>query len=131
MSNLIDNSYTQLNNLIQINADDIQAESINTKALYINNILFGPSGNYISDYVTLSTAQSISNKSFTGTTIFSSIQLNDNLIVNSGGTTITNNQMALIPNISTISTKTTNISYRYLNPYLPFHSNKLPPHRFF
>ena len=45
MSNLIDNAYTQLNNLTQINADDIQTESINTKALYINNILFDPSGN--------------------------------------------------------------------------------------
>ena len=107
MSNLIDNAYTQLNNLIQINADDIQTESINTKALYINNILFDPSGNYISDYVTLSTAQSISNKAFTGTTIFSSIQLNSDLIVNSGGTTITNSQLQLIPNIST---NTTNVA---------------------
>jgi len=53
MSNLIDNAYTQLNNLTQINADDIQTESINTKALYINNILFDPSGNNdLSNYVT-------------------------------------------------------------------------------
>ena len=52
MSNLIDNAYTQLNNLTQINADDIQTESINTKALYINNILFDPSGIDISDLVT-------------------------------------------------------------------------------
>jgi hypothetical protein len=55
MSNLIDNAYTQLNNLTQINADDIQTESINTKALYINNILFDPSGNNdLSNYVTTS-----------------------------------------------------------------------------
>ena len=33
MSNLIDSGYTQLNNLSQINADDIQTESINTKTL--------------------------------------------------------------------------------------------------
>lgn len=55
MSNLIDNAYTQLNNLTQINADDIQTESINTKTLYINNILFDPSGNAdLSNYVTTS-----------------------------------------------------------------------------
>ena len=54
MSNLIDNAYTQLNNLTQINADDIQTESINTKTLYINNILFDPSGVDLSNYVTTS-----------------------------------------------------------------------------
>ena len=52
MSNLIDNAYTQLNNLTQINADDIQTESINTKALYIKNILFDPSGADLTNYVT-------------------------------------------------------------------------------
>ena len=60
MSNLIDNAYTQLNNLTQINADDIQTESINTKTLYIDNILFDPSGIDTSGFVTLSTAQNIS-----------------------------------------------------------------------
>ena len=53
MSNLIDNAYTQLNNLTQINADDIQTETINTKALYINNILFDPSGVDLTNYVTI------------------------------------------------------------------------------
>jgi len=52
MSNLLDNGYTQLNNLTQINCDDIQTESINTKALYINNILFDNSGADLSNYVT-------------------------------------------------------------------------------
>ena len=51
MSNLLDNGYTQLNNLTQINCDDIQTESINTKTLYINNILFDPSGIDTSDII--------------------------------------------------------------------------------
>jgi len=114
MSNLIDNAYTQLNNLTQINADDIQTESINTKALYINNVLFDPSGTDISDLVTLTTAQNISNKTFTGTTIFSSIQLNDSLIVNSGGTTILNSNLALINFLSGTSS---NINTRF-NDYV-------------
>ena len=130
MSNLIDNAYTQLNNLIQINADDIQAESINTKALYINNILFDPSGVDTSDLVTLSTNQNISCiKQFSGTQSFSSIQLNSDLIVNAGGTTILNSNLALInflsgttsnintrfntneTNISAVQLKTTGLSY--------------------
>ena len=119
MSNLIDSGYTQLNNLTQINADDIQTESINTKTLYINDILFDPTGIDTSDLATLSTNQTISGvKTFSGTQVFSSIQLNSDLIVNSGGTTITNSQLQLIPNISTntsdinaLKTKTTNISY--------------------
>ena len=61
MSNLIDNAYTQLNNLTQINADDIQTESINTKALYINNILFDPSGVDLTNYVTTSQLTPINN----------------------------------------------------------------------
>lgn len=129
MSNLIDNAYTQLNNLTQINADDIQTENINTKTLYIDNVLFDPTGIDTSGFVTLSTAQSISNKIFTGTTIFSSIQLNDNLITNNGGTTILNSNLALInflsgtstnintrfttneTNITALQTKTTNMSF--------------------
>ena len=119
MSNLIDSGYTQLNNLTQINADDIQTESINTKTLYINDILFNPTGIDTSDLATLSTNQTISGvKSFSGTQVFSSIQLNSDLIVNSGGTTITNSQLQLIPNISTnttdinaLKTKTTNQSF--------------------
>jgi len=105
MSNLIDSGYTQLNNLIQINSDDIQTESINTKTLYINDVLFDPSGIDISGLVTLSTNQNISGvKTFSGTQVFSSIQLNSGLIVNSGGTTITNSQLQLIPSISTNKT---------------------------
>jgi hypothetical protein len=119
MSNLLNGGYTQLNDLTQINADDIQTESINTKTLYINDVLFNPTGIDTSDLVTLSTNQTISGvKSFSGTQVFSSIQLNSDLIVNSGGTTITNSQLQLIPNISTnttdinaLKTKTTNISY--------------------
>ena len=105
MSNLLNGGYTQLNDLIQVNADDIQTESINTKTLYINNILFDPTGIDTSDLATLSTNQTISGvKSFSGTQIFSSIQLNSDLIVNSGGTTITNSQLQLIPNITTNTT---------------------------
>lgn len=73
-------------------------------------------------FVDLTTAQSISNKTFTGTTIFSSIQLNDNLIVNAGGTTILNSNLALInflsgtssninTSITALQTKTTNMSF--------------------
>jgi hypothetical protein len=113
MSNLIDSGYTQLNNLTQINADDIQTESINTKTLYIDDILFDPTGIDTSDLATLSTNQTISGvKSFSGTQIFSSIQLNSDLIVNSGGTTITNNQMTLIQSISTISTDVYNLKVK-------------------
>lgn len=82
-----------------------------------------------SDFATISTSQTLSNKEFTGTIIFSSIQLNSNLIVNAGGTTILNSNLALInflsgtstnidtrfttdeTNISTLLTRTTNISY--------------------
>ena len=80
-------------------------------------------------FVDLSSNQIISNKQFSGTTIFSSIQLNDNLIVNSGGTTILNSNLALInflsgtssninprlntleTNVSGVQTKTTNMSF--------------------
>ena len=81
-------------------------------------------------FVDLTTAQSISNKTFTGTTVFSSIQLNDNLIVNTGGTTITNSQLQLIPdistntsNISTLLTRTTNMSYNPTGTLTTFASN--------
>jgi hypothetical protein len=43
MSSLLNSSYTQLNDLIHITADDIQTENINTKTLIINNVLFDPS----------------------------------------------------------------------------------------
>lgn len=73
-------------------------------------------------FVDLSSNQIISNKQFSGTTIFSSIQLNDNLIVNTGGTTILNSNLALInylsgtssninTNITALQTKTTNMSF--------------------
>lgn len=53
MSSLLNSAYTQLNDLVQVNADDIQTESINTKALYIDGVLFDPSGNNdLSNYVT-------------------------------------------------------------------------------
>ena len=119
MSNLIDSGYTQLNNLTQINADEIQTESIYTKTLYIDDLLFDPTGIDTSDLATLSTNQTISGvKSFSGTQVFSSIQLNSDLIVNSGGTTITNSNLALInflsgtsSNINTrFTTNETNIS---------------------
>jgi len=82
-----------------------------------------------SRFVDLTTAQNISNKSFTGTTIFSSIQLNSDLITSNGGTTILNSNLALInylsgtssninprlntaeTNITALQTKTTNISF--------------------
>ena len=48
---------------------------------------------------------------FPGTQVFSSIQLNSDLILNNGSVTITNAQLQLIPNISTLNTKTTNISF--------------------
>ena len=86
MSNLIDNAYTQLNNLIQINADDIQTESINTKALYINNILFDPSGVDLTNYVTIT-------------------ELSNQL------TPINNNVATNTTDISGLKFKTTNISY--------------------
>jgi hypothetical protein len=73
-------------------------------------------------FVDLTTAQNISNKSFTGTTIFSSIQLNSDLITSNGGVTILNSNLALInflsgtssninTSISALQTKTTNISF--------------------
>lgn len=80
-------------------------------------------------FVDLSSNQIISNKQFSGTTIFSSIQLNDDLLVNSGGTTILNSNLALInflsgtssnintrfttneTNISTLTTKLTNQTF--------------------
>ena len=130
MSNLLNSAYCNLSDLVQINADDIQTESINTKTLYINNILFDPTGIDTSDLATLSTNQNISGvKTFSGTQVFSSIQLNSDLIVNSGGTTITNSNLALInflsgtssnintrfttneTNISALQTKTTNMSF--------------------
>jgi hypothetical protein len=48
---------------------------------------------------------------FPSTQVFTSIQLNNNLILNNGTLTITNAQLQLIPNISTLNTKTTNISF--------------------
>jgi hypothetical protein len=48
---------------------------------------------------------------FPSTQVFTSIRLNNDLIVNNGTLTITNAQLQLIPNISTLNTKTTNISF--------------------
>jgi len=48
---------------------------------------------------------------FPSTQVFTSIRLNNDLIVNNGSLTITNAQLQLIPNISTLNTKTTNISF--------------------
>jgi hypothetical protein len=82
-----------------------------------------------SRFVDLTTAQNISNKSFTGTTIFSSIQLNSDLITSNGGVTILNSNLSLVnylsgtssninprlntaeTNITALQTKTTNISF--------------------
>jgi len=75
-----------------------------------------------SRFVDLSSNQIISNKEFSGTTVFSSIQLNSNLIVNTGGTTILNSNLALInflsgtssninTSITALQTKTTNMSF--------------------
>lgn len=83
-----------------------------------------------SRFVELTISQVISNKEFSGTTIFSSLQLNSDLIVNSGGTTISNSQLALIPNISTNTTdintlnvKNTNISYNPTGTLTTFGEN--------
>jgi hypothetical protein len=48
---------------------------------------------------------------FPSTQVFTSIRLNNDLILNNGTLTITNAQLQLIPNISTLNTKTTNISF--------------------
>ena len=75
-----------------------------------------------SDFATILTSQTLSNKTFSGTTIFSSIQLNDNLITSNGGTIILNSNLALInflsgtssninTSISALQTKTTNMSF--------------------
>lgn len=209
MSNLMNNFYTNMNDLTTINATDVNAQVINTNQLNLtggiynggNSITFTPITNYTNflenvhiyknlylDYqgetlnvgqllisggggggggnqypsitydpslntttftgnlvfpsnsiasssinnntfVDLSSNQIISNKQFSGTTIFSSIQLNDNLIVNSGGTTILNSNLALInflsgtssnintrfttneTNITALQSKTTGLSY--------------------
>jgi len=64
-----------------------------------------------SDFVTKATSQVITGaKQFSGTQIFSSIQLNDNLIVDGGGTTILNSNLALINFLSGTST---NINTRF------------------
>ena len=42
MSSLLNSSYTQLNDLIHITADDIETESISTKTIIINNVPFNP-----------------------------------------------------------------------------------------
>ena len=188
MSNLIDNAYTQLNNLTQINADDIQTETINTKALYINNILFDPSGIDISDLVTTSqlttqltpinnniatntmdisglkyrttnfsfnastnttsvfgllslpdssiNSSAINNTSFVSLTLaqtvagskqfnavtrfLSNIRCDAGLTVNNNTLTITNAQLQLIPNIGTLNTKTTNMTYSSLTNQTSF-----------
>ena len=73
-------------------------------------------------FVDLSTAQNISNKTFTGTTVFSSIQLNSDLILNAGALTIPQSTLQKIQylsgttsNINTaitaLQTKTTNMSF--------------------
>jgi hypothetical protein len=98
MSNLLDNGYTQLNNLTQINCDDIQTESINTKALYINNILFDPSGVDLSNYVTTT-------------------QLSTQL------TPINNNVATNTTDISGLKLKTTNISYNPTGTLTSFTGN--------
>jgi hypothetical protein len=122
MSNLIDNAYTQLNNLTQINADDIQTESINTKTLYINNVLFDPSGIDTSDLVTLSTNQTniSGQKTFTTSPILSaSLILNGSLFVNNSNIVISNTRLGYLSSLSsnvqtqldTLATKLTNQTY--------------------
>lgn len=82
-----------------------------------------------SRFVELTTSQVISNKEFAGTTVFSSIQLNSGLILNTGGLTLTNANLQKIQyisgitsdlntrlttdetNITALQTKTTNISF--------------------
>lgn len=94
-----------------------------------SNSIASTSINNNNRFVDLSTAQNISNKTFTGTTIFSSIQLNSDLITSNGSVTILNSNLALInylsgtssninprlntleTNVSTLQTKTTNISF--------------------
>ena len=121
MSNLIDNAYTQLNNLTQINADDIQTESINTKTLYINNVLFDPSGIDTSGFVTLSTAQNniSGQKTFTTSPIMIGLILNGSLYVNNSNIVISNTRLGYLSSLSsnvqtqldTLATKLTNQSY--------------------
>ena len=204
MSNLMNNFYTNMNDLTTINATDINAQEINTNQLNLtggiyngdNIITFTPITNYTnflenvhiyknlyldyqgetlnvgqllisgggggggggnlypsitydpslnltaftgnmsfpsnsilsscidnSDFVTKATSQVITgSKQFSGTQIFSSIQLNDNLIVDNGGTTILNSNLKLLnflsgtssninASITNLNTKTTNMSF--------------------
>lgn len=63
-----------------------------------------------SDFVTRSTNESLSGiKTWSGTQIFSSIQLNDNLIVDSGGTTVLNSNLK---NVNFLSGLTSNLNTR-------------------
>lgn len=75
-----------------------------------------------SRFVELTTSQVISNKEFSGTTVFSSIQLNNSLILNSGGLTLPQSTLQNIQFLSGITsdlntrlttneTKTTNMSF--------------------
>jgi hypothetical protein len=87
--------------------------------IFPNNSIDSSAINNADLFVKTATNQDITGqKSFTGTQLFSSIQLSSDLIVNSGGTIISQSQLALIPNISTnttdianLKTKTTNISF--------------------
>jgi hypothetical protein len=63
-----------------------------------------------SRFVELTTSQVISNKEFSGTTVFSTIQLNSNLILNSGGLTI---PQSTLQNIQYLSGLTSNINTRF------------------
>jgi hypothetical protein len=81
MSNLLNGGYTQLNDLIQVNADDIQTESINTKTLYINNILFDPSGVDLTNYVTTTQLTTALNPYVTNTNL--SMQLTNYALLTS------------------------------------------------
>ena len=189
MSNLMNNFYTNMNDLTSINATDINAQTINTNQINLtggiynggNSITFTPTTNYTnflenvhiyknlyldyqgetlnvgqllisgggggggnqypsitydpslnltsftggmvfplnsiastsinnSTFVDLLSNQIISNKQFSGTTIFSSIQLNDNLILNSGGLSLPQNTLQ---NIQYLSGLSSNINTRF------------------
>ena len=94
----------------------ITYDSSTNTTTFIGNLLFSANQiassaiNNNSRFVELTTSQVLSNKEFSGTTIFSSIQLNSNLIVNLGSTTILNSNLALI---NFLSGTTSNINTRF------------------
>jgi type II secretory pathway component PulM len=109
-------SSTSINNITF--CDLFTSQNINGIKTFLVNPVFNNNA-ILKTYVDgtamdITTSQSCSGqKTFSGTQIFSSIQLNSDLVVNTG-TTITNLQLQLIPNISTnttnISTNTNDIS---------------------